>query len=256
MSTVVRFHFKFKILTAVVALFFTSEFHPALASSEYNIVAGICDRAAIQVSHETGVPVDVLRAISLTETGRNGKNGFLPWPWTVNMEGIGKWFNDRETAQAYVDRNFERGARSFDVGCFQINYRWHGQAFNSIQEMFEPVANARYAADFLQRLYYELGDWTKAAGAYHSRTPKFANKYKKRFSRIRADLKKLPGIEVAHVQIAKPEPQVAETIERINRFPLLVNNGPTASASLVPLSALAPLRLIDISSPRALLEIR
>ena len=126
--------------------------------------ADICDRAAIQASEESGVPLDVLRAITLTETGRKSAEGFLPWPWTINMEGVGKWFESRKEARAYVDRHFARGARSFDVGCFQINYRWHHQGFTSLEQMFEPLANARYAAKFLTELHGEFGNWSKAAG--------------------------------------------------------------------------------------------
>ena len=230
----------------------------AIAETSHAVTATICDAAALRASRMTGVPIDVLRAISLTETGRNGDDGFLPWPWTVNMEGVGKWFDDLDTAQAYVDRNMQRGARSFDVGCFQINYRWHGQAFSSVEEMFEPDANARYAAEFLQRLYDEFGDWTKAAGAYHSRTPKFADKYKARFRRIRARLTDMPEIRTARAEIPKeaPAPEVVAVLERINRFPLLIRGHSTSSGSLVPLSAVAPTRLIDLAGPRPLLELR
>lgn len=233
----------------------------AYATVNHAAVASICEAAASLASRETGVPLDVLRAISLTETGRKGPDGFLPWPWTVNMEGTGRWFDEQTNAQAYVDQNFARGARSFDVGCFQINYRWHGQAFDSIEQMFEPEANARYAAEFLQRLFDELGDWTKAAGAYHSRTPKYANKYKARFERIRARLTDLPDIvpavvrDVAAVQPANPTSPV-EIIRRINRYPLLVQGGSSSVGSLVPLAAAAPTRLIDLSGPRPILEMR
>ena len=47
------------------------------------------------------------------------------------MEGKGKWFQTRDEALSYVFKHFKRGARSFDVGCFQINFKWHGQAFPS-----------------------------------------------------------------------------------------------------------------------------
>lgn len=194
----------------------------------------ICDRAAVRAAQETGVPLDVLRAITRTETGRTGPAGLEPWPWTVNMEGKGKWFENRDDAQAFVDRHHTRGARSFDVGCFQINYKWHGDGFSSIEEMFEPLPNARYAAGFLADLYREFGDWSKAAGAYHSRTPKYASRYKKRFDRILARLE--PGV---------PEPlpvpattTVAELAQpRENRFPLLTGEGRRGAASLVPLKS-------------------
>lgn len=227
----------------------------AHASADRISTARICEAAAVTASRESGVPVDVLRAISLTETGRKGSDDFLPWPWTVNMEGAGKWFDDLHSAQAYVDRHFARGARSFDVGCFQINYRWHGDAFSSIEEMFEPIANARYAAKFLRELHDELGDWSRAAGAYHSRTPKYANKYRARFNRIR---KGLPDMEPVVMAQAPPKsvPSPVDLIARINRYPLLQAGLPSTSASLVPLGAVSTSRFIDLAPARPMLESR
>ena len=203
-------------------------------------ISAICDAAALAASRRSGVPVDVLRAIALTETGRRLDGKLQPWPWTVNMEGTGKWFDDRSTAQAYVDRHAGRGARSFDVGCFQINYRWHGAAFSSIEEMFEPQANANYAARFLRELYSEFGDWSRAAGAYHSRTPKFARKYQARFERIRKGLRGLPPPSPVPPDTPAPRPAttVAELAPRLNSFPLLQHRRAAttqAMASLVPL---------------------
>ncbi|MEO1239915.1 MAG: lytic transglycosylase domain-containing protein, partial [Pseudomonadota bacterium] len=123
----------------LAALFLGASFHAAHGETDAE-TANLCVDAAHVASRETGVPVTVLLAISLTETGRSYSGAYRPWPWTVNMEGKGKWFDSREIAEAYVDENFIRGARNFDVGCFQINYRWHGTAFSSLNEMFEPVA--------------------------------------------------------------------------------------------------------------------
>ncbi len=218
---------------------------PAWALPDRHRVAAICDSAAQLVARESGVPLDVLLAISLTETGRRKDGAFLPWPWTVNMEGVGKWFDDVRAAQAYVDRHFARGARSFDVGCFQINYRWHGHAFSSIEEMFDPIANARYAASFLTELHQELGDWSKAAGAYHSRTPKYARKYTARFDRIRANLPDAAPITLAVGE--NPSPRTGA----VNGYPLLRLGTVLGSASLVPLRNTRTARFIDIGQTRS-----
>ena len=158
---------------------------PVVASPD---VSAVCDRAATLASRETGVPLSVLRAISVTETGRRQGGALRPWPWTVNMEGKGAWFDDMPQALAYIEKEMARGATSFDVGCFQINHRWHGENFASVRQMFDPMANAVYAARFLSNLHAELGDWSQAAGAFHSRTREYADRYRARFDRIRADL--------------------------------------------------------------------
>ncbi len=191
---------------------------------------------------ETGVPLDVLHSITRTETGRSKDGAIQPWPWTVNMEGVGKWFDTEDAARSYVFKHFKRGARSFDVGCFQINYRWHGEAFRSIDEMFDPVENARYAAIFLKRLYAESGDWSKAAGAYHSRTPKYATRYRARFDEIRTSIQDEPVSEnmLASATISQP---------RVNRFPLLQMGSTSGTrGSLVPLSNGQGTALISIQT--------
>lgn len=212
----------------------------------------ICDEVAYLAAAKTGVPLSVLKAISLTETGRKSGRGFRPWPWTVNMEGKGLWFDSRDEARAYVDKEFARGARSFDVGCFQINYKWHGDAFASIEEMFDPVANALYAARLLGQLYAELGSWGKAAGAYHSRTKEFAERYQARFERLREPLLAeddghVP--EIPDIVLAANGP-LAERSEpalpRVNRYPLLQAGAGTALGSLVPLGGrAAPATVVD-----------
>lgn len=183
----------------------------------------VCDAAAHHVARESSVPIEVLRAITRTETGRGTSTTLDPWPWTVNMQGRGVWFDTQSQAQAYVFRHFKNGARSFDIGCFQINYKWHGHAFASIEEMFDPIQNARYAARFLAKLYQEHGDWTKAAGAYHSRTAKYADSYLERYAAIRDDLSQSPNRET-------------NSLARSNAFPLFRASSVTPSnGSLVPL---------------------
>ncbi|WP_171097850.1 transglycosylase SLT domain-containing protein [Ruegeria sp. HKCCD7255] len=150
--------------------------------------ASICDQAARHAAQAERVPLDILRAITRVETGRAKDGQLIPWPWAVNVEGQGYWFGSEAEAKAYVFKIFKSGTRSFDVGCFQINYRWHGNAFRSIDAMFDPHENAEYAARFLKQLYAELGSWPAAAGAYHSRTPDLAQAYTSRFQTVLAQL--------------------------------------------------------------------
>ncbi|MCB2094396.1 MAG: transglycosylase SLT domain-containing protein [Rhodobacteraceae bacterium] len=217
---------------------------PAVATATADLSV-ICDHAATEASRRTGVPVSVLRAISLTETGRRHGGAFRPWPWTVNMEGKGIWFDSEPEARAYVDKAFAQGARSFDVGCFQINYKWHGEAFRSIEEMFDPLTNALYAARFLQSLREEKGSWSSAAGAYHSRNAKFADKYQARFDRIRntllkengQDIPEIPDIVLAANGAAGGESlRPRDAVARINRFPFLQTGTVRGLGSLVPLN--------------------
>ena len=112
-----------------MALLFAAIWGPAAyanVATQDPALANICYRAIDRASTQMNVPADVKLAITLTETGRKMKGDYRPWPWTVNMEGKGFWFDTRAEALAYVKRRHAEGARSFDVGCFQINYKWHG----------------------------------------------------------------------------------------------------------------------------------
>lgn len=212
---------------------------PARAAPDLSLV---CDEVASEAARQTGVPLSVLKAISLSETGRKRGGAFRPWPWTVNMEGKGLWFDSEDEARAYVYKEYKRGARSFDVGCFQINYKWHGEAFRSIDDMFDPLTNALYAARFLKSLHAEQGDWGRAAGAYHSRTPEFATRYQARFEKLRSGLLPEDGREIPEIPdivlAAAGGTAGSESLPpviRVNRYPLLQTGGTAGLGSLVPL---------------------
>ena len=148
--------------------------------------AAACEWAAMTAAREAGVPPDILATLTLTETGRRRGGVVRPWAWSVNAEGAGSWFDDPAEALAFAQDRIDQGRLNLDIGCFQLNYRWHGQNFPSVVEMFDPLENARYAARFVRDLYAETGDWRRAAGAFHSRTPLHANKYLARFDDLRA----------------------------------------------------------------------
>lgn len=150
--------------------------------------ARICEDVAQQVAAESGVPADVLRALTLTETGRRQDGDLRPWAWAVNAAGQGFWFDDPESALGFVENRIASGHANIDIGCFQLNYRWHGKSFASVRDMFDPLRNARYAARFLTELHAEMGDWRLAAGAFHSRRPADAARYLARFDVLRTQL--------------------------------------------------------------------
>jgi hypothetical protein len=140
-------------------------------------------RAAIQLAERAhNLPPQLLHAIARVESGRRDpETGTVgPWPWTINAEGQGRSFATREEAIAQVRQLQARGVRLIDVGCMQINLHHHPQAFASLEEAFDPIANARYAARFLRELHATQGDWTIAAGHYHSSTPERAEGYRAR----------------------------------------------------------------------------
>jgi hypothetical protein len=200
---------------------------PALADAG----AEICERAIVSGAIREGVPQEVLHAISLTETGRPEGGRLRPWPWAINREGKGFWFKNRADALAFAKASLAEGRPSFDVGCFQINYYWHGQNFPSVETMFDPDAGAKYAAQFLRSLY--RGNWSAAAGAYHSQTPSRAGIYRARFDRILAGLGGAPlTVTAAAEPVETPAEPAAprRSRTRLSRGPKIITIPPTAEA--------------------------
>jgi hypothetical protein len=187
--------------------------------------AAICDRAIARGAALEGVPQSVLHAIALTETGRADGGRLRPWPWAINREGEGHWFASSDEALAFARASVAAGRLSFDVGCFQVNYYWHGENFASLEAMFDQETGARYAARFLKSLHAGRGDWSAAAGAYHSQTPARAGIYRARFDRILAGISGTPLPLVAAAEpAAAPETAAApsKSRTRLSRGPKII----------------------------------
>lgn len=211
---------------------------PALPAqaSDAEAATALCERAIVKGAARGGIPSSVLNAIALTETGRNHDGRLRPWPWAINREGRGHWFATRDAAVAFARASLAEGRTSFDVGCFQINYRWHGANFASLEAMFDQDQGADYAAGFLRDLHGELGTWSAAAGAYHSRTPHYANLYRARFDRIIASLGDAPLVLAAEPELETPAadavPRKSRT--RMARRPLIITIDPSEFARPAP----------------------
>lgn len=134
-------------------------------------------RRAEQAQH---IPALLLGAIAQVESGRwnEEKRAIFAWPWTVMAEGRGRYLPTREAAIAEVRALRARGVRNIDVGCMQVNLRYHPDAFATIEEAFDPMRNVTYAAQFLAGLKREKRSWAKAVAHYHSATPALHRPYR------------------------------------------------------------------------------
>jgi hypothetical protein len=127
--------------------------------------------AAAERGH--AIPPQLMAAIGRVESGKRdpGTGAWGAWPWTINAEGQGYYFNTKAEAINAVQTLQARGVRSIDVGCMQVNLMHHPTAFPNLDMAFEPATNADYAARFLVDLHGQTGDWTKATANYHSANP-------------------------------------------------------------------------------------
>ncbi|MEE4189543.1 MAG: transglycosylase SLT domain-containing protein [Roseobacter sp.] len=184
----------------------------------------VCDAAAEKASRDVGVPLAVMKAIARVESGRTKSGQFSPWPWTINTQGEGVFLPDLKSAAALVRKNYAAGARSIDVGCFQINLKWHGKHFDTAEQMLNPYNNARYAATFLRKLYDELNNWHEAAAAYHSRNAEHSKPYLAKFRSA-----------LANLEADNPDRPSLSNKAQSNSFPLLTGSSTSVShGSLFP----------------------
>ncbi len=138
----------------------------------------LCQSAILLAERAAPVPPALLSAIARVESGRALPGGrVVAWPWTINVAGTGHFYETQEQAIQAVQQFQAAGVQSIDVGCLQVNLMHHPNAFGSLQQAFDPAANAGYAARFLTALHRETKDWPAAIGAYHSRTPALADEY-------------------------------------------------------------------------------
>ncbi|MBP1532214.1 MAG: transglycosylase SLT domain-containing protein [Alphaproteobacteria bacterium] len=145
--------------------------------------SSLCLVAAKKASNKFGVSYDLLQTISAVESGvwSNIRNTYVAWPWTVNVNGKGYYYETKADAVAAVKKFQADGFQSIDVGCMQINLKYHGSAFSSVEDALDPLQNVKYSAKFLRTLYSQSdNNWEKAAKKYHSANPIEGTLYSKR----------------------------------------------------------------------------
>jgi hypothetical protein len=140
----------------------------------------MCETAIDGAEAESRLPARILHAIALRESGRvDPTTGRVrPWPWTINFQGVGHFFETKEAAIAAVREIQAAGGQSVDVGCMQVNLLHHPNAFATLEQAFDPRSNASYAGRFVTDLFATLADWGSAIAAYHSRTPGVGEPYR------------------------------------------------------------------------------
>ena len=155
-------------------------------------IQSICVREILLAQARYNIPGNILLGIGLQEAGTKINKQLTVWPWAINAEGKGRLHNTKASAMVWVARQLQDGMRSIDIGCMQVNLRWHPNAFSSLAEGFNPKTNVDYAARLLTTHYKETGNWRTAAGRYHSKTPEKQQVYLKSLTQ---------NVRVANAQI-------------------------------------------------------
>lgn len=200
-------------LFALVVIGFT---HQAYASS-LNVNAKSCEYFFSVYEKKFQIPDHLLKAISLQESGlwKRSEQRKVAWPWTMNAQGKGYRFDSMGEAVNAAYRMQASGVESFDVGCMQVNMRYHPDAFRNLRQAFDPKYNVAYAAYILRKHYEESGSWDKAVAYYHSKSPKGAS-YVKQVRKIwHKERNTMAALEnqhetetaaISHYPVTKPKP--------------------------------------------------
>ena len=144
-----------------------------------------CEKIANRIESETNLPIHLLSSISRVEAGRKLSSGEVKgWPWSINHAGKGLYFETKKGALKYLKNAVSNGSKNIDVGCMQLNYRWHKGAFSSLDDMFDPEKNIQYAAKFVKELYGRHQNWEDVIKHYHSNKKKFNVPYYQKVSKV------------------------------------------------------------------------
>ncbi len=149
-----------RLLLTVLATAFISSAGTAAATASGNP----CEPEILRAADRYGVPVGILYAVGLTETGRKG----TLQPNALNIEGKAVFPRSPGEALAAFNAARRSGAKLIDLGCMQINHHYHGGHFRSVEEMLDPRRNVDYAARFLADLHARHMTWSMAVARYHA----------------------------------------------------------------------------------------
>ncbi len=241
-------------VTAALALFGIAGATPARAESGTLAIDpnapdwDLCRAAARDLGRTMALPDHLLNAISVTETGITplGSAQKSPWPWTINVAGRGMRFPSKSGAVLAARRLRKDGHLSMDVGCMQVNLKYHPRAFTSLEEAFDPLANMTYAATFLTKLKKRYGSWESAIRRYHSHR----NVHNVRYGR---KVQKAWAVERNRQPkpIAGQETAPAETLAMASIIPTAV----VAASAPVPISVLDRTLVSPVPRPRQMIRL-
>lgn len=131
-----------------------------------------------QVAKEEGVDPYILYSVAILESGRKWGDGMVrPWPWTLNVNGRGIYFDTRMEALKHLEES-RRDTGNIDVGILQVNIHYHGDKVARIENLLDYEMNLRVAARILREaILSSPGDPVIGVGRYHSWREKRARAY-------------------------------------------------------------------------------
>lgn len=137
--------------------------NPSLAQSAA-AASNPCEAEILRAADRYQIPAGILYAVGLTETGNKGSLQ----PNALNIGGKAVFPHSRSEALLAFENARREGKSLIDLGCMQINHRYHGDQFRNVGDMLDPRRNVEYAARFLAQLHARHETWSMAVARYHA----------------------------------------------------------------------------------------
>jgi Transglycosylase SLT domain len=137
----------------------------------------------LRASAATGIPVELLLAISHVESGFH--------PHAINMSGQSYFPSSRDEAL----RLLRRSGENVDIGLMQVNWGYWGEKFGlSKAELLDPQFNALVGAKILEHCVRVSKSWWKGIAVYHSshdaRQREYVEKIWRSYRRVLMEMRK------------------------------------------------------------------
>jgi soluble lytic murein transglycosylase-like protein len=139
------------------------------------------------VAETHGIPSALFYAVALAESGTrvDALGAMRPWPWTLNVQGDGRFYPSRRAATLAFEDALATGRTSVDVGLMQVSWRYHRRALGHVAGALDPYRNLDVAAAILTACHEMHRDWWAAVGCYHApNDPARAERYSHRVKRL------------------------------------------------------------------------
>ena len=141
-----------------------------LVGSHMSHAEEVVPAAYQRVAAEYEIPVKLFYALALAESGKTiaSMNRRRPWPWTLNIAGVGVYFSTRWEAWRALDQSLKAGQERVDVGLMQVNWHFHQHRLGNSWLALEPYHNLTVGAEILKDCYKNRRDWWASVGCYHA----------------------------------------------------------------------------------------
>ena len=105
---------------------------------------GDCATAIELITEKYKLPENLLMTIARTESGKWDKKTKQnePHAWAINNAGKNYYPKTWQESLKIIKSLRARGETNIDIGCMQINWRWHRQHFDSVNHMQDAYASA------------------------------------------------------------------------------------------------------------------